>query len=202
MPTGIQWMAPEGQPSLAVSGNDESDHFLLFTLAPAPYGTEAGIFPLGSGDARLTLSVVGHWKRNDNSLSSTGTWPPNTVRLAPPPIDDRLIDGTLLAAGYPVTPGNRAKLAQHFSMLFLIKCQEFVSSREGARGAERFVDNHKQSADGASLSGPLRSALQLLAEWEPGVLPYIQDLPLRCRAMLLERVGSDGGIWSEFEPSR
>ena len=200
VPTGIQWTAAEGMPSLAVSGDDDSDDFVLFTLAGAHAGTEAGVFPLGSGDARLTLSVIGHWKQRDNSLASVGTWAPGTVRLTPPPIGDDLIDGTLQAAAYPLTPGNRAEIAQQFTMMFLVKCQEFVSSREGARGAERFVATHKQSADWTSLTGPLRSALQLLAEWEPGVLPYVQDLPLRCRAILLD--GVDDGVWSDLETTR
>ena len=73
--------------------------FLLVTLTPAAWGTEAGIFPLGSGDDRLTLPVVGHWKMRDNSLSSTGQWPGGTVRLAPPPVTDQLVDDTLAAAG-------------------------------------------------------------------------------------------------------
>lgn len=203
VPAGIQWTAAEGTPSLAVSGDDESGDFLLFTLAAAAGGTEAGIFPLGSGDARLTLSVVGQWKQRDGSLSSTGTWAPRTVSLTPPPIGDSLVDGTLQAAGYPLTPDNRAKMAQQFTMMFLVKCQEFVSSREGARGAERFVDAHKQRADRTSLTGPLRSALEFLAEWEPSVLPYIQDLPLRCRAILLDRAtDGEGSIWSGLETAR
>jgi len=200
VPTGIQWTATEGMPSLAVSGDDDSGDFVLFTLAGAHGGTEAGVFPLGRGDARLTLSVIGHWKQRDNSLASVGTWAPGTVRLTPPPIGDDLVDGTLRAAAYPLTPGNRAEIAQQFTTMFLVKCQEFVSSREGARGAERFVARHKQSADWTSLTSPLRSALQLLAEWEPGVLPYVQDLPLRCRAILLEGVGE--GVWSNLEATR
>lgn len=199
VPTGIRWMSADGTPSIAVSGSDEADDFLLFTLADAGGGTEAGIFPLGSGDQRLRLSAVGHWKQRDASLSSIGTFAPNTVRLTPPPIADSLVDETLRAAGCQLTPANRAKIAETFTMMFLVKCQEFVSSREGARGAERFLALHKQRADWSSLTGPLRSALQLLAEWEKGVLPYIQDLPLRCRALLLEDVAADDGVFSGLE---
>jgi hypothetical protein len=197
VPAGIRWTSVGGGPSLAVSGDDDSDDFLLFTFAGADGGTEAGIFPLGSGDERLALNVVGHWKRRDNSLASIGTWPPRTVWLTPPPIEDSLVDGTLQAAGYPLTPENRAKIAQQFTIMFLVKCQEFVSSREGARGAERFVAAHGQRRDSSSLAGLLRSPLQQLAEWEPGVLPYVQDLPLRIRSILLEG-DRNVGVWSEL----
>lgn len=128
-----------------------------------------------------------------------GTWPHGTVRLTPPPISDGLLDSTLQVGGYPLTPGNRARLAQQLTMMLLIKCQEIISSQECPRGAERFIETHKRHADRTSLTGPPRSALRMLAEWNPGVLPYIQDLPPRYRAMLLIRVNQPGGFWSELE---
>jgi len=198
VPTGIRWTAADGSPSIAVSGSDESDDFVLFSLAPAGQGTEAGIFPLGGGN----LAVAGHWKQRDRSLNSVGSWPSGTVCLTPPLIDESLVYETLQAAGYPVTSGNVAKMVRQFTMLFLVKCQEFVSSREGARGAERFMTTHQQwqQQGSPSLADLLQAPLRLLAEWEPAVLPYVQDLPMRIRSILLERAG-DGhnSIWSELE---
>jgi hypothetical protein len=198
VPTGIRWMAADGAPSIAVSGSDESDNFVLFTLAPAGRGTEAGIFPLRDGN----LAVAGHWKQRDHSLTSVGSWPSGTVCLTPPPVDESLVYGTLHTAGYPVTPGNVAKMAQQFTMLFLVRCQEFVSSREGARGADRFMTTHQrwQQQGFPSLADLLQAPLRLLTEWEPAVLPYVQDLPVRIRSILLARAGDgEGSVWSELE---
>lgn len=198
VPTGIRWTTADGTPSIAVSGGDESDDFVLFTLAPAGRGTEAGVFPLRGGN----LAVVGHWKQRDRSLTSVGSWPPGTVCLTPPPVDEALVYGTLQAAGYPVTPGNVATMARQFTMLFLVKCQEFVSSREGARGAERFMTTHQQwqQQGSPSLADLVQAPLRLLAEWEPAVLPYVQDLPGRIRSILLESAGDGhGSVWSELE---
>jgi hypothetical protein len=198
VPTGIRWTAADGTPSIAMSGSDESDDFVLFTLAPAGQGAEAAIFPLDGGN----LAVAGHWKQRDRSLTSVGSWPSGTVWLTPPPIDESLVYGTLRAAGYPVTPGNVAKMAQQFTMLFLVKCQEFVSSREGARGAERFMTIHQQwqQQGSPSLADLLQAPLRLLAEWEPAVLPYVQDLPMRIRSILLEPAADGhGSSWSELE---
>lgn len=198
VPTGIRWMTTDVAPSFAVSGDDESGEFVLFALAPAGQGTEAGIFPLTSGN----LAVAGHWKQQDRSLTSIGSWPSETVYLTPPPIDESLIYETLNAAGYPVTQGNVSKVAQQFTTLFLVKCQEFVSSREGARGADRFMTAHRQwqQQGSPSLAELLQAPLRLLAEWEPAVLPYVQDLPLRIRSILLERVGDgQGSVWSDLE---
>ena len=198
VPAGIEWTPAKAEPAFALCGHDDSDDFLLFTFTDARGGTDASIFPLGSWHARLMPSVVGHWQQRDSSLYSIGTWGPGAVRLTPPPIGDILIDETLQAASYPLTPSNRAKLAQQFTMLFLVKGQEFVGSREGTRGAQCFVENYKKHADRTSLIGPLRSALQLFAAREPGMLPYIQDLPLQTRAILLERVDDADGFWSHL----
>ena len=198
VPTGIRWTAVDGVPSIAVSGSDESDDFVLFTFAPTVRGTEAGIFPLGAGN----LAVADHWKQQDRTLTPVGAWTSGTVCLTPPLIDESLVHGTLHAAGYPVTSTNVAKMARQFTMLFLVKCQEFVSSREGTRGAERFMTTHQrwQQQGSPSLADLLQAPLRLLAEWEPAVLPYVQDLPVRIRSMLLERAGDgDGGVWSELE---
>lgn len=199
VPTGIQWTAQEGTPSLALSGADQADDFLLFTFAVVPGGTQAGLFPLGSGDARLTLPVVGHWKMRDNSLSSTGTWPAGTVRLTPPPVTEQLVDSTLTAAGYPVTPANRQRLAAMMFDMFLVKCFEFIRSQSGEGVANRFIDTQRRNADWNSPAAPLRAALQALAEWNSGVLPYIQDLPYRVHALLLEGAEAGDGIWKDMD---
>jgi hypothetical protein len=201
VPAGIAWTPAKAEPAFALCGYDDSGDFLLFTFTDAREGTDASIFPLGSWRARLTPSVAGHWQQHDSSLSSIGTWGPGAVRLTPPPVGDVLVDETLQTAGYPLTSGNRATLAEQFTMLFLVKGQEFVGNQDGARGVHRFVESYKKRVDRTSLTGPLRSALQLLAEWEPGVLPYMQDLPLRTRAILLERIDNGDGFLPDLSLS-
>lgn len=199
VPAGIRWTAADGAPSIAVSGSDQSDDFVLFTLAPAGRGTDVGAFRLVDGN----LAVAAPWKQRDSSLASVGSWPSGTVCLTPPPIDESLVYETLHSAGYPVTPGNVSKIAQQFTVLFLIKCQEFVSSREGARGAERFMTTHQQwqHQGSPSLADLLQAPLRLLAEWEPTVLPHVQDLPMRLKSIMLdvERAGDGSSVWSELE---
>lgn len=197
--TGIQWTSQERAPVFALSGEDQSDDFLLFTFAAVPEGTHAGLFPLGTGDARLTLPVVGHWKMRDNSLTSTGTWPAATVRLTPPPVTDQLVDSTLAAANYPATPANRQQLATMMFDMFLTKCWEFIRSQSGEEVANRFVDAQRRAAEWNSLTGPIRTALQALAEWNAGVLPYVQDLPYRVHSLLMEAARKDAGVWAHMD---
>ena len=199
VPTGIRWTAADGVPSIAVSGDDQSDDFVLFTLAPAGRGTDIGTFRLVDGD----FTVEAQWKQRDSSLASVGSWPPKTVYLTPPPVDESLVYETLRSAGYPATPGNVSKVAQQFTVMFLMKCQEFVSNKEGARGAERFMRTYQQweHQGSPSLTDLLQAPLRLLAEWNPAVLPYVQDLPMRTKSIMLdvERTRDDGSAWSELE---
>jgi hypothetical protein len=199
VPAGIEWTAEEGKPTLALCGDDENDDFILFTLAATADGTDAGVFPLGSGDDRLSpLSVVGHWKQRDPPLSSVGTWPHATVLLGPPPIDDSLIDSTLSAAGFPATARNRFLLAEQFQIMFRLKCFEYVNGMKGEAASRLFDAAYERRRDSTTMSGPFRSLLQLLAETLPGVQPYIQDLPVRIRAMMLE-MDDPAPLWSEME---
>ena len=58
----------------------------------------------------------------------------------------------------------------------------------------------RQQQGSPSPADLLQAPLRLLAEWEPAVLPYVQDLPMRIRSILLERAGDDhNSIWSELE---
>jgi hypothetical protein len=123
----------------------------------------------GSSDGRPGTVPFGSGRRLRSDLS------PRDCVEAPPPIENSIVDETLQAAGYPLTPENRAKIAELFTAMFLVKCQELVTSLQGAQAAERFVAAHAQHADWTSAVGPLRTALQQLAEWEPSVLSYTQN---------------------------
>jgi hypothetical protein len=52
-----------------------------------------------------------------------------------------------------------------FTTIFQAKCQEPVTSHQGAQAAERFVAAHARLAHWTSAAYPLRTALQQLAEW-------------------------------------
>lgn len=199
-PAGVRWHATQSAPAIALSGKDQADKWLLITLAPVQGGTEIGIFALEDHP----LSVVGHWKTGDLSLTSTGTWPARTVELAPPPVSDEIVTTTLTANGYPATPANLQIMGNHLFDQFLAKAYTFINGQDGAKAAERFIAEQRQRADYGSLAGPLRSTLQALAEWNNQVLPYIQDLPLRARALLLYMAAEtgNGGIWADIDPGR
>jgi hypothetical protein len=204
VPAGVRWAGPEGAPAIALSGNDESGHFVLLTLAPAPGGgTDAGLFPLASGPERLSPSLVGHWKTRDPSLSSTGRWPARTAALTPPPISDRLISDTLTAAGYPASPVNLHRMAAVYLDQFLVKSYQFIEGSQGEGSAKRFVAEQRRGADFAELTGPLRMTLQALANWNSGVLPYVQDLPYRAQSVLMSVARTDrrAGIWADMQVS-
>jgi hypothetical protein len=50
---------------------DGRGEFLLIAMWEREGGTEIGMFPLGAGDERLTLPMIGHWKGQDRSLTAS-----------------------------------------------------------------------------------------------------------------------------------
>jgi hypothetical protein len=90
----------------------------------------------------------------------------------------------LTEAGYPCTADNIDGLCRQVAELFLVKAQQFISSRSHAQ-SDAFVRAHR-------LSGPAtpefnQHILDDLVGWDSDVAPYIGDLPARIRRILLER---------------
>jgi hypothetical protein len=198
VPTGVRWLAAEASPVISLSGNDQADQWLLFTLAPVPGGTEIGVFGL---EDIGQVSVIGHWKMRDPSLTSTGTWPARTAALLPPPVSDDIAAQTLRANNYPCTERNVQQMAGILLDQFLAKAITFVSAAQGDAAGRRFVAAQRERADYSSLTGPLRSVLQGLAEWNSQVLPYIQNLPQLAPAVLLQvgRETGNVGVWETLD---
>ncbi|WP_132836158.1 hypothetical protein [Streptomyces sp. BK205] len=75
--------------------------------------------------------------------------------------------------------------------MHLIKAGEFVRSRDGQAQALQY--RAKQNAESRPTSGRAQSALDDLAAWNTGVIPYINDMPWRCRAIILESAAGATG---------
>jgi hypothetical protein len=74
----------------------------------------------------------------------------------------------------------------------LVKAYQFINS-QNPRYAQAFVDEHRGMPD-------LQRILDDLGGWNPGVLPYIQDLPLRLRGLMLEpELKKSSPFWQELE---
>jgi hypothetical protein len=199
VPTGVRWLAAETAPAISLSGRDQADNWLLITLARVPGGTEAGVFGL---EDIGQVSIIGHWKMRDVSLTSTGLWPAKTVAVTPPPVEDEIVAATLRANNYPVTSKNLQLMAGFLFDGFLAKAHTFISGHDGEAAATRFVQVQRRQANYSSPAGPLRSTLQALAEWNSEVLPYLQDLPFVAQSVLLyvaRETGGNGGIWADLE---
>lgn len=196
---GWIWNGPEDEtPTAVISFDDRDDKFLLATFRPESAGTEIGLFPLGSGDERLSpLSITGQWKQVDSSLSSIGTIPSRSITLAPPSFSDETFAEIVKTAGFAPLQANVAAVGRQFGVMSLIKAYEFINF-EDPRGAGRFRDTHQY--DGwSSASSFCQSVVDDLAGLDPGFLPYMQDFPMRFRAILLEDIDPTVGFWSELE---
>lgn len=201
VPAGHTWLgAPDERPDLVCSGAAQDESFLLFTFRPTPAGSEIGIYPLGYGPERLTMPVVGNLKMIDSSLSSTGTLPGGSIALTPPVVPQDLVGATLSIVGLPWTHANLATVADELLTMAILKGSQFVKSIDGPDAAMRRIEDWRRRAQfGPTLVEPIEMVLRELAAWDPSVLPYIQDVPLRIQAVLLQGVDSQDGFWADLD---
>lgn len=177
----------------AVCCDDSNDDFLFIGFRSTGAGTEIGVFPLGSGDDRLTIPIIGHWKQRDPSLKSIGLYPAGLVTLKAPPVTDELFESTLVAREYPATPANVDIIAAQFHMMFLVKAGQYIGSKGSQSAVDGFIDAHPWQSG----AGSTQRVLDDLVAWNAEVTPYIQGLPMRVRAMLLE-APETGTIWAKL----
>jgi hypothetical protein len=196
---GWRWNGPQEQsPTTVIFFVDSNNDFLLAAFWADSNGTECGLFPLGGGDERLSaMPIIGHWKQRDSSLTSIGVVPGGQITLAPPRVPDQFFDEILRTAGFPSTPRNIEKIRTKIGDMFLTKAHQFLAADDPA-SADRFVQSHMYGGNPSREF--CQSVLDDLATWNPNLLPYMQDLPMRCRAIVLEAVDyPSGSMWEEYE---
>lgn len=189
------WVGTTDQPNRVVVLDDGQDQTMFVALWGASDGVRVGVYPLGSGDDRLSiLPIIGNWKMRDRSLVSMGTLPTGELGLIAPRVPADYLDGTLEAAGWPVTQTNRDLLGVYMAEMLLLKTMQFDGNGDPGR-AQEFASRHRY--DGGAVLPFMQATLDDLAARQPGALPYIQDIPLRVRALVLERV-PEATIWSDL----
>lgn len=192
---GWSWIGPEIEcPKIVICFDDSRDKFLLATFRHLDQGTEIGLFPLGSGDERLSsLPITGHWKQVDPSLSSVGTVPEGMITLRPPTFPESMFPEILETAGFPPSAENIAVIGEQFGLMSLIKACQFLAS-EDPRAEASFRESHRYA--GQPYSTYCESIFADLARGHPGMLPYIQGFPTRFRALILD-ITPPEGFWSK-----
>lgn len=183
-PAGFRWHGDGPAPDTAVSFDDVNEDVMLVTLRASGPSTEIGLFPLGAGDDRLTsLPVTGGWKLRDPSLASVGLIPAGQLTLRAPRIPDGFVADGLTLARVPVNPHNIDVFGRKLAELVLLKALQFIGSQD-ERQAGRFADLHRYS--GGSIEAYLQSVVVDLVAQYPGMLPYVQGIASRARAILLD----------------
>jgi hypothetical protein len=191
-PPGYLWLSGDTHPSEVLAFDDVDKSVVTAALWAREVGTEIGLFPLGSGDERLPgLAVVREMKQLDPSLTLVGTYPPKTIALIAPRITEQFLSNLVAMAGYPARPRNLEIADAKLAGMFRIKAWEFINSRD-PRTAKRFVADHENAS--------AQRVLDDLAMWNPGVIPYIQELPHRVQGIVLEgEAASTGHFWEDME---
>ncbi|MEJ8278266.1 hypothetical protein [Pseudonocardia spirodelae] len=176
LPATWQWRddapAPEASVSFTAGGT-----VIVAAFWPEPDRTVFGLYPVDDGPDRLIIPLIGHWKQIDTSLGSIGTLDAGTYGLLPPRPVPGLVPDILTAAGLPVEPAGLADVGERMQRMVLGRAGQFLAVRDATLAA-RFAEEHRTSDPDV--------ILRALAVWDPGVVPHLQDLYFRARAILLE----------------
>lgn len=188
-PAGYTWLDDGPEPDCVMTLSDEDGHPIMATFWRRVDGTRSGLFPLGSGDDRLQrLPVIGYWKQQDPSLSSTGVLPARLIQYEVPNLPADYYANILILGGFPISDVNQRVMRAHVTMLFKLKAYQYISSQD-QRLASRFMDEHSNSSP--------EQLMRKMATWEKGLIPYIQELPGRMQGILLEE--KDAEVWKQLE---
>jgi hypothetical protein len=200
--TEVSWVwtgGPAPAPRKVLIGTDRPGDHVLVAFWPGSGGCRIGLIPLG-GDQHaggLECSMLTAWRLRDPSLSGpAGDLAAGVIRLAPPVLPSGWLAEIVSAAGYRPTRRNTRIVARAAGSLFLGRAELFTGDREPS-AARRFVRRHslRQPMNEAAL----QAIIDDLARSRPGLLPYLQWLPVRTRALMLEQTQDRGTFWGTLD---
>ena len=194
------WEGEPGQaPETVLICADRAGDYVLVALWPDSSGCRIGLVPLGGGQqaGELECSMLAAWRRRDPSLSRpAGGLGAGLIRLIPPVLPPGWVAEIVSAAGFRPTRRNTQIAARAAGSLFRGRAGLFTGHRE-PRAARRFLRRHsrRQPVNEAAL----QEIIDDLARTDPGALPYLQWLPVRTRAMMLEHVQDRDTFWGDLD---
>ena len=190
--TAVSWTwagEPAQAPATVIICADFPGEHVLVALWPDAGGSRIGLIPL-SGDelqeAGLENAMLAAWRQRDPSLSRpAGRLGAGLVRLVPPVLPAGYAAEIVAAAGYPRTRRNIQIITRTAGSLFRGRADLFIEPGNPARSG-RFIRRHsrRQPMNEAAL----QQILDDLARADPALLPYLQWLPVRTRAVMLEYI--------------
>jgi hypothetical protein len=216
------WDGEPGQaPATVVICADRAGDYVLVALWPDSGGCRIGLVPLDCGQqtggqqaggqqaggqqaagqqaagqqaAGPESSMVTPWRLHDPSLSGpTDDLGAGLIRLVPPVLPPGWVAEIVSAGGFRPTRRNTQMAARAAGRLFLGRAGLFIEHRE----PRRFLRRHsrRQPVNEAAL----QEIIDDLARTNPGALPYLQWLPVRTRAVMLEHVQNPDTFWGDLD---
>ena len=204
----------EHAPETVIICTDRAGDHVLVAFWPESGGCRIGVVPLSGdqqpgGDQPGDLqpgelqpgeperAMVAAWRQHDISLSGpVGVLAAGMIRLVPPVLPAGWVAEIVSAAGYRPTRRNTQIAARAAGSLFLGRAELLIGHRE-PRAARRFARRHSRRQPMNDKA--LQEIIDDLARSDPGVLPHLQWLPVRARAMMLEHVRDPGTFWGDLD---
>jgi len=191
---------PAQAPATVVICADFPGEHVLVALWPGSGGSRIGLIPL-SGDelqeAQLESAMLAAWRQRDPSLSRpVGRLEAGLIRLVPPVLPAGYAEEIVAAGGYPRTRRNIQIITRTAGSLFLGRADLLIEPEQPGP-VRRFVRRHsrRQPMNEAAL----QQIIDGLARADPGLLPYLQWLPVPTRAVMLEHIQDSETFWDDLD---
>jgi hypothetical protein len=190
---GFEWRWSKGAPTRVLSFKDRNDASTFLAIWPEERFTMMGLFPLGSGDERLMQAPILHHLRDQGgALLRAGFIRPGLLALREPVVSADYCESMLSVGGYPATPKNLARAYEMMRKQFVLRSCQFIQTRDAA-AAEKFRIAHRSPV-------ALQAIMRDLAAWDSDFLPYIQSIPARMKALMLEPLTLEKSpFWLELD---
>ena len=155
--------------------------------------------PLGGDElheAALEDAMLAAWRQRDPSLSRPGRLGPGWSGWSRRSCLQADAEEIVAAAGYPRTRQNIQIITRTAGSLFLGRADLLIEP-ERPGPVRRFVRRHarRQPVNEAAL----QRIIDDLGRADPTLLPYLQWLPVRTRAVMLEHIQDSETFWGDLD---
>lgn len=196
VPAGWTWLGtPAEQPALGYAGVDAGSRPIFVALKDQGGATQCWLFP-GDPSRGDPLPELIEALRQRVPVASTTPAPAGLVGLTAPPIPDSLVEDVITATARTVSPANRSAVGDMFLTQVKFKAAQTIQNAQDHTRAVAYLDTWATVRGGPLVVA--RTVLEDLCRWDPTVTAYLQDWPLRMRAILIHAAEQPGTFWDQI----
>jgi hypothetical protein len=196
VPAGWVWLgASHEHPAVGYAGVDAGSRPVFVALKDQGGATQCRLFP-GDPSRGDPLPELLDQFRQRVAVVSEAPVPPGVVGLTAPPISDSLVEDVITSTARTLSPATRTAVGEMFLTQIKFKAAQIIQNGQDHARAVEYLDAWATLRGGSLVAA--RAVLDDLCRWDPTVTAYLQDWPLRMRAILIQAAAQPGTFWDQL----